>query len=200
MFASFRRRRHGIRQTRARRKTGTPKRTRHAPRTDNAPQKSAPPSACPGCQRRNLHALPAASIKFPPVIAALHALPIKPSIRKRYPTMRTRIPQRKRMNHHPSAPAPSGTSSNIAFTSPAPVSPHSALLDTKNPTKSRVRAALQLLRQLRFVNEIFINRHLKSPCSTASEAGPSAVASSYSNLVIVICVENRVGDILTIAL
>src|SRR5712664_3683758 len=46
-------------------------------------------------QRRNLHALPAASIEPPSVITALHHFPIKPPIRQRYPPVRTRIPHRK---------------------------------------------------------------------------------------------------------
>src|SRR6266568_6785094 len=43
----------------------------------------------------NLDALPAASIKPPSVIAALHHFSIEPPIRKRNPPVRTRIPHRK---------------------------------------------------------------------------------------------------------
>src|SRR5712692_1196438 len=46
-------------------------------------------------KRRNLHALPAASIEPPSVVAALDHFPIQPPIRKRYPPVRTRIPHRK---------------------------------------------------------------------------------------------------------
>ena len=46
-------------------------------------------------QRRNLLALPSARLKLPPVILALHRLPIEPPCRKRNPAMRTKIPHRK---------------------------------------------------------------------------------------------------------
>ena len=54
-------------------------------------------------QRRNLHALPAASIESPSVVAALHHFPVKPPIRQRYPPVRTRIPHRKRLSFGGSA-------------------------------------------------------------------------------------------------
>jgi hypothetical protein len=47
-------------------------------------------------QRRNLNALPAASLKFPPVIAALQSLPIKPPVRKWNSPVRARIAHRER--------------------------------------------------------------------------------------------------------
>src|SRR5260370_25785523 len=47
-------------------------------------------------QRRNFHALPAAPVKLPPVIAALQALAVKPPVRKRNPPVWTSIPQSKR--------------------------------------------------------------------------------------------------------
>src|SRR5258706_15615956 len=47
-------------------------------------------------KRRNLNALPAASIKPPPVITTLPHVPIQPPIRQRYPPVRARIPHRKR--------------------------------------------------------------------------------------------------------
>ena len=47
-------------------------------------------------QRRNLNALPAACLKFPPVITALQILPIESPVRKRNAPMRTRIAHRKR--------------------------------------------------------------------------------------------------------
>jgi len=47
-------------------------------------------------KRRDLDALPAASLEFPPVITALQILSVKPPIRERNPSMRTRIPHRKR--------------------------------------------------------------------------------------------------------
>ena len=47
-------------------------------------------------QRRNLNALPAACLKFPPVVTALQILPIESPVRKRNAPMRTRIPHRER--------------------------------------------------------------------------------------------------------
>lgn len=47
-------------------------------------------------QRRDLDALPAASLEFPPVITAFDRLPIKAPIRKRNSPVRTRISHRKR--------------------------------------------------------------------------------------------------------
>ena len=47
-------------------------------------------------QRRNSHAAPAARLKFPPVITALERFPVKLSVRKWYPPVRTRIAHRKR--------------------------------------------------------------------------------------------------------
>jgi len=47
-------------------------------------------------QRRNLNALPAACLKFPPVITALQILPVESPVRKRNAPMRARIAHRKR--------------------------------------------------------------------------------------------------------
>src|SRR5260370_1836854 len=47
-------------------------------------------------KRRNLNALPRASIEPPSVIAALHNFPIESPVRQRNPAMRARIPHRKR--------------------------------------------------------------------------------------------------------
>jgi hypothetical protein len=47
-------------------------------------------------QRRNFDAASAASLKFPPVITALHRLPVKSPVRKRNSPVRTRIAHRKR--------------------------------------------------------------------------------------------------------
>src|SRR6266478_4166755 len=46
-------------------------------------------------ERWNLHALPAACIEPPSVVAALHHFSVEPPVRKRYPAMRTGIPHRK---------------------------------------------------------------------------------------------------------
>jgi len=62
-----------------------PKRNRRVLHRENAQQKCAPLSTCPDSKRRNLNALPAASIKPPPVITTLHHVPIQPPIRQRYP-------------------------------------------------------------------------------------------------------------------
>src|ERR1700675_3922581 len=42
------------------------------------------------CKRRNLQASPAASVKFPAVVAAFHRLPIKSPVRQRDSSMRTK--------------------------------------------------------------------------------------------------------------
>src|ERR1041384_2366086 len=49
-------------------------------------------------QRWNLHALPAASIELPAVIAALQVLSVKPSVRERDAPVRTGIAHRKRLS------------------------------------------------------------------------------------------------------
>ena len=86
-------------------------------------------------QRRNLHALPAAPVKLPPVIAALQVLPVKPPIGKRNPPVRTSIPHRKRLALDRSAPAPAAPPAASPSPAPARGSRHSAPPDTKNPTK-----------------------------------------------------------------
>jgi hypothetical protein len=48
-------------------------------------------------QRGNLLALPSARLKLPPVVLALHRLPVEPSRRQRNPPVRTQVPHRKHL-------------------------------------------------------------------------------------------------------
>ena len=83
-----------------------PRRSRRFLRTDNASAKIRSISICLARQRRNLRALPAAPIKLPAVIAALHIVPIKASIRERNAAVRTRIAHGKRVSLRDLARAP----------------------------------------------------------------------------------------------
>src|SRR6266404_1724274 len=113
-------------------------------------------------QRRNLHALPAAPVELPPVIAALHALPIKPPIGKRYAPVRTSIPKSKRRTSIRPPKHQRHFQQHRLHQLPPPYLHTPRRRIPKIPQKSRIRSALSLLRGLYVSNEIFFHRHSES--------------------------------------
>src|ERR1700739_715383 len=114
-------------------------------------------------ERRNLHTLPAASVKLPSVIAAFQVLAIESPVGKRYPPMRAGVPQRK----SPAAIGPPQHQRHLEqrglCQSSAPYLRAARGRIPKIPQKSRIRSALSLLRGLQFIDEIFFHGHLRKP-------------------------------------
>src|SRR5229473_3070620 len=113
----------------------TPKRTRHAPRTDSAPQRSAPPSTCPGSSAKESPRTARCTRQTSTRDSCTPSSSRQTAHKKAESPGADKHLAKQTPRHHPSAPKPAALPAASPSPAPARVSPNSAPTDTKNPTK-----------------------------------------------------------------